>query len=82
LFNREHHGANAGPIMTPDAKELPLLNRLFEEAVCRHGCDLGNVVRDVEAQIAALSGAEQDAIQRVLALMLAFREPRPGGALH
>ena len=73
----------AGPIMTPEEMELPLLNRLFEEAVSRHGCDLGNVVRDVEAQIAALSGAEQGAIRRAFERMLAFREPRlGGGALH
>lgn len=49
-----------------------MLNRLFEEAVGRHGGDLRKVVRDVEAQIAALGGAEQGAIQGVLERMLAF----------
>ncbi len=61
--------------MTREENELPMLDRLFEEAVNRHGGDLLCVVRDVKAQIALLSGADQSAIDRALQRLLAFRAP-------
>lgn len=69
--------------MTPEDNELPMLNRLFAEAVSRHGSDVTRVVGEVRAQIAALSCADQGAIRGALERLLAFREPDlGGGSIH
>jgi hypothetical protein len=68
--------------MAPEEKNVPLLNKLFEEALRRHGTDLNNVLRDVKTQIAGLSGADRAAVDGALERLLAFREPRPSGPLH
>jgi hypothetical protein len=79
LFKIEHRGADARPIMTPEDNELPVLNKLFAEAVSRHGGDVTRVVGEVRAQIAALSCVDQGAIHGALERLLAFRGPDLGG---
>ena len=65
--------------MAPQGKDLPLLNKLFEEAVRRHGCDLANVLSDVKAQIARLTDADRDAVDGALERLMAFRAPQADG---
>ena len=60
--------------------ELALFNRLFEEAVRRHGGDAERIAREVRAQIAAMGAAERLAVNAALDRALAYRAPdfRPG----
>ena len=60
--------------MSLEGTTLALLNRLFEDAVRRHGGDLTKVVCDVEAQIAAM-GADRTVVDGAFERALAFRAP-------
>ncbi len=62
---------------------LNLLNRLFEEAVRRHGDDLKRIAREVGAQIAALERQDRLGVDGALERLLAFRAPdHPRGPLN
>jgi hypothetical protein len=65
--------------MAPQGKNLPLIDKLFEEAVRRHGCDLASVVDDVKAQIARLTSADRAALDDAFEQLLAFRAPQADG---
>jgi len=68
--------------MSLEETTLTLLNRLFEEAVRRHGADLPKVVGEVEAQIAAM-GADRTVVDGAFERALAFRAPMyRDGPLH
>lgn len=61
---------------------LPLLNRLFEESARRHGGDLSKVVREVQAQVAALNVTDRAVVDDACERLLAFRAPDASGALR
>jgi len=69
--------------MAPEEKLAGLINRLFEEAVRRHGCDLTSVLADVKAEIAGLSSADRAALDGAFEQLLSYAGPRAaGGWLH
>jgi hypothetical protein len=61
--------------MSREETGLNRLNRLFEEAVRRHGGDLKKVADDVKMQIAGLDLGDRSSVDGALERLLAFRTP-------